>query len=360
MSLKITVKNLDKVDKLFTNMKDNIKPQVIDKGLDSVLQQDLAKLKIQLMQTVNNEIKSKVVLQKDKGQTEEVAIKKSDQEVIKHLTGVDLNSVSKTRDFNTLADGKVAVVSNKTLQKATIDRMNGGPTSKMSSGVNLRLPMSEADTFDNQYAQALDYYNGAVFVIVDNNGKANYYKNPGIDMTQYVKVVCSKDAGTTDRSKDRWDKHRDKRGYADWSLLQEGLDRVKRDFINLTDVIDKVKDGEHEEAQNVLSKVAQKTQAASTISEKVSDLKDNKKLEPSVAAYNNIVKLLKNLKLLKSVKNDRVFYTLVSDYDENGADYEKFQERLTSEVKFWKLDNEQRWVETLVKSITGLASKLLR
>ncbi len=360
MSLKITVKNLDKVTKLFAEMKSKIKPEVINKSLDKILADDLAKLKTKLLTSVNNELKSKVSLQEKEGKVEEVLMKKSDQEILKHLTGVDLASISKTRDFNTLADGKLAVVSNKTLQKANIDRLNSHTTSKMSSGVNLRLPMSEADTFDNQYSQAINYYNGAIFAIVDNTGKVNYYKNPGIDMTQYIKVVCSRDAGPTDRSKDRWDKHRDKRGFADWTLLQDGLDRVKRDFINLTDAIEKVKEGEHEDAKNILNKVAQKSNAASNITEKINDLKDRNKLDPSVESYNNMIRLLKNLQIEKSIRNDRTFYTLISVYDENTMDYQKFQERLVNEIKLWKITNEQRWIEQVLKSILGLANKLLR
>lgn len=360
MEIKLTVKNLENVTKLFDSMKKNIKPEVIDKSLDKILAEDLAKLKLKLLNTINNEIKSKVTVQKDDGNVEDIKVKKSDQEMVKHLTGVDLDKLTKTKDFNTLADGKVAIVSNKTLQKATIDRMNGGPTSKMSSGVNLRLPMSDSDTFDNQYAQAVDYYNKAIFVFVDNNGRANYYQNPGIDMTPYIKVVCSKETGPTDKSKARWDKHRDKRGYADWTLLNDGLERVKKDFINLTDVLDKMKDGDYDEARGVLNKVSQKASSVGNISDKLNDLKDNKKLDTSVEAYNNIVKLLRNLQLQKTVRKDRTYYTLISNYDENMQDYQKFQERLKQEVKLWKITNEQRWVDTLLKSILKLAQKLLR
>jgi hypothetical protein len=264
------------------------------------------------------------------------------------------------------------MVTNRTLQKVQIDNMTGSPTSRMSSGVNLRLPMSPADTFENQYAQAVSYYNNAIFAIVDNSGKVNYYQNPGIDMTQYVKVVCSNKPGDTERSRQVFDRYKDGtrpggressgkiQDFADWTLLKDGLDKVKSSFINVTDVIDKVKEGEHSEAKAVLEKVSQRATASNNLAEKVDDLKDNKKLDPSVQSYNNIVKLLKNLKLEKSVKKDRTFYTLVSQYDENVEDYEKFQERLIREVRLWKIENEQSWVQELLKSIRKLVEKSLR
>lgn len=360
MNIKMSISGLDKVDNLFTGLKKQMKPEVIDRGLDAQLAKDLAELKAKMLTTVNKEIRSQIPVQtKDAGETE-VNIRKSDEEMVKHLTGVDLSKLAKTRDYNTLADGNVAVVSNKDLNKATIDKMNGGPTSKMSSGVNLRLPMSEFDTFENQYSQALNYYNNAIFVFVDNNGKSSYYINPGIDLSQYVKVVCSKEGGNTEGSNNRWDKHRDKRGYADWTLFSSGVEAIKDQFINITDVVEKLKEGQYDEAKGVLNKVSQKSNRTFDYAEKIDNLKNNDKLDPSVESYNNLIRLLKNLQIEKSIKNDRTFYTLVSTYDENTKDFQNFQETLLKEVRFWKITNEQKWVSTLVKAIVALSTKLLR
>lgn len=358
MNIKINVKNIDKVSKLFEGVKNEIKPEVIDKSLDKVLAQDLAKLKTELLQTINNELRSKVTIQSQEGKTEDVVMKRSDQEIIKHLTGVDLQKVSKTKDYNTIADGKLAIVSNKALQKANIDKLSNNPTSKMSSGVNLRLPISDADTFENQYARAVDYYNGAIFVIVEN-GRTKYYQNPGVDMTTYVKVVCSRETGTTDKSSNRWDKHKEKRGYADWTLLNDGLDKVRRDFIDITDVVEKIKSGDYEEAKNVLDHNSQKSNKPIDIVEKIDSIKSNN-TEDSVKAYNNIIQLLRKLRIEKSVKNDRTYYSLISNYDKGVDDYQAFQEKLTSEIKLWKIDNEQKWIDTILKSIINLVNKLLR
>lgn len=374
MNIKISVKNLEKVENLFKNLSENVKPEVIDKSLDETLKKDIANFKLKLLKTLNSEMTSKVSIQAEPGKTEEVMFKKSDQEIIKHLTGVDLQAVSKTRDYNTLADKGLVVVSKKTLQKADLDNMSGPPTSKMSSGVNLRLPMSQADTFESQYARALDYFNNAMFVIIDNNGKTRYLKNPGVDLTQYVKIVCSNKAGDSERSRQVFDRHRygtrpdnrlssgKQQDFADWSILKDGLDVINKKFIDISDIVEKVKNAEYSEAQDRLRSLTNKiaTNTDIGLAEKIDELKQGKKLDPTVESYNNVVKLVKNLKLEKTIRKDRTFYTLVSYYDENTKDYEKFQDRLVSELKMWKVSNEKKWVGVIVKSIVALTKKLLR
>lgn len=360
MNVKMQVKGLDKVQSLFKNLKEKVKPEVIDKALDQTLQKDLEQLKAKLFAMINKDIKSQVTVQSQTLDEAIVNIQKSDEEIIKHITGVDLSKVSKTKDYNTLADGNLAVISNKNTGRNKIDPLSGNPTSRMSSGVNLRLPIGEGDTFENQYQMAINYYNNANFVFVDNNGKGNYYINPGIDMSRFVKVVCSRETGNGQVSNDKWDKHRDKRGFADWTLLSDGVNEVKNSFTNITDVIEKIKEGDYEEAKAILSKVSGGSLKTNQLIEKIDNLKERQNLTPSVEAYNNIVRLLKNMRIEKTVKADKTYYTLVSSYDENAPDFNNFQDKLIEEVKLWKISNEQRWVKTLVNSIVGLITRLLR
>lgn len=382
MQVKIIIKNLEKTEKLFENIKTKIKPEVIDKSLDEVLARDLAELKKRLLTLINDDMKSKVVIQEQEGKPEQILMKKSDQEIVKHFTGVDLQNVSKTRDYTTLADGNVAVVSNKTLNKYNVDKMAANPTSKMSSGINLRLPMSEFDSFENQYAKALSYYNQALVLIVDENGKTNYYLNPGIDMSQYVKVVCSREIGDTSASRERWYKHRDKRGFADWALTAEGVEKVKKNFIKYNDIMDKLKEGDFREAQNIHnhkstkqgyndstrkldSDITQKVDVDKTqkidtdITQKISDLDNKTAVDPSVQAYTNIVKLIKNLRIHKEKFPDRVVYNLVSFYDENSQDFANVSEILKREVKMLKISNEKKWIRTILAHIIKLVKKLV-
>lgn len=357
MSLKITVDDAEALAVIDT-IKKQMKPQVINKSLDLTLSADLARLKVKLLSMLNNETKSKVEVKNQSLGDTQINIKKSDEELIKHLTGVDLTKVSQTKDYNTLADGKLAVITNKTASKP-IDSLNGSPTSRMSSGVNLRLPIGEADSFESQYNQALNYFNNATFVFVDNNGKANYYVNPGIDMTRFVKVVCSRESGNTGRSSDKWDSHRDKRGFADWTLLAEGVQEVKKNFVNITDVIDKLKEGDYDEAKHILSRVSRKGLQSTDVFSKIDELKEKKSLAPSVEAYNNIVKLIRNLKLEKTVKKDSVSYTLVSTYDDTTKDFENFQDKLRDEANLWQISNEHKWIMTLIQAISKLCEKSL-
>jgi tetratricopeptide (TPR) repeat protein len=360
MSIKISV-DYEKALAGITKIKEKMKPEIIDKSLDSRLTLDLANLKEKLLVMLNNDQKSVLEVKNQNLTDTQIKVRKSDEELIKHLTGVDLTKVSKTKDYNTLADGKLAVISNRVTDGASkIDQLNGAPTSRMSSGVNLRLPIGEADSFESQYNQALNYYNNAVFVFIDNNGKANYYVNPGIDMSRFVKVVCSREAGNTVKSSDKWDSHRDKRGFADWTLLKEGLDVIKRDFINITDVIEKLKEGDYDEAKHIYSRVGKNNTQSNEIFNKIDDLKQKKDLSPTVESYNNIVKLIRNLKLEKTIKEDSTFYTLVSTYDETVKDYANFQDKIKEEADLWQISNEQDWIKTLVDSIVDLAEKSLR
>ena len=361
MIIKISIDS-KKALKLFEKISESIKPEVIDKGLDAVLAKDLIELREKMLVVVNREIKSKITAQSQTATETEIKLPKSDEELIKHITGVDLTKVSKTKDYNSLADGKLAIIANRTLGfgKGKIDPLNGGPTSPLSSGVNLRLPMNPGDTFESQHNQALNYYNNAMFVFVDNNGKANYYINPGRDMSKHVKVVCSREAGDTDKSRARWDKHLEKRGYADWTLLAAGVEEIKKDFINISDVIEKLKEANYSEAKAILSRISQRSNTSINLSKKIDNLKENKDLSPGVEAYNNIVKLIRNLKLEKTIKKDSTFYTLVSSYDETITDYQNFQEKLKQDIMLWKITNEQKWVMTLLQSIIGLVRKLSR
>jgi len=360
MSLKISV-DYEKALESITKFKEKLKPEVVDKALDVPFTLDLAELKTKLLSMLNNEQKSKVEVKDQALGETQINIKKSDEEIIKHLTGVDLSKVSKTKDYNSLADGNVAVVSNKTMRSTLSQRTSTSLSGvKMPSGVNLRIPMDQLDSFESQQSKALNYYNNAIFVIVDTSGKANYYKNPGIDMSQYVKVQCSTDAGDTEKSRKRWDSGTSNRGFADWTILSEGMDRVKRDFVNMTDVMDKLKEGEYEEAKHILSRVSTKNTDASEIFNKIDDLKEKKSLAPSVEAYNNIVKLIKNLKLVKTVKENSVIYTLASTYDETAKDYGNFQDKIKEEANLWQISNEQKWIKSLIQSIVNLAEKSLR
>jgi len=360
MSIKITV-DYQKALAGFEKIKKQLRPEVINKSLDPTLTIDLAKLKLKLFNMLNNDQKSKVEIKNQALGETQVTIKKSDQEVIKHLTGIDIDKVSMNKDNNTLADGKVAVISNKTI-RATLDKRTGTSLTglKMPSGVNLRISMNEIDSFDSQQARAENYFNEAVYVFVDANGKSNYYKNPGIDMKSYIKVVCSKDSGKTGPSEQRWNTGTSNRGFADWTLLTEGVDRIKRNFINITDVVDKIKEGDHEEAKSVLEKVSQRSTTTTTVASKIDNLKENKDLSPSVSSYSNIVKLIKNLKIEKTIKTDSVIYTLVSTYDETIKDYGSFQDKIGQEANLWQVSNEKHWIQAIVNSIVRLAVKSLR
>lgn len=368
----VEVKNLNKALKIIKELRVEIEENIIATGLDKTVTIELKQLKTEMLYIINTGAKSKITLQKDDF-FEELKIAKVDVEMIKFLRNVDLENVSQTKGYNSLVQGGVSVVSSKRLKKAVSDMLGAKPTSPMSSGVNVRIPMSESATLESHLSRATKYFNSALFVLVDERGISRYYFNPGIDLSKYVKVVCSNTPGNSERAQQVFDRHktgarpgnrqdskRTPNDYADYSLLQSGLELVKDKFVDLTEVIEKLKYGEYEEAKYILTGKRTMSPNLEEVLNKIELYKKGKQLAPSTKAYRNVVEILKNLELKKTKQKGRTYYTLVTRFDPNAEGTSEVQETLAKQVKLWKISSKDKWVETLVKKKLKIIQKLMR
>ena len=94
--------------------------------------------------------------------------------------------------------------------------------------------MDANESFDDHFNKAKNFYNEALYVFTDGAGNTKYYANPGVDLSQYVKIVCSRETGDTQKSRNRFDTHKDRRGYADWALKGEVINRIYNSFIDVS------------------------------------------------------------------------------------------------------------------------------
>ncbi len=217
--------------------------------------------------------------------------------------------------------------------------------------------MSEMDTFDSQFGAAQNHFNNTIFML-EEGGKMNYYLNPGINLTNHLKVVCSRDTGDTDKSRKKFEKHRVRRNYADWTLTAEGLGVVKNKFIKLNDVVDSIKDGRYDDAIAILNSHKVSNDKVQKVADEIKNIKTSKNLKPDTQAYVNIVTLINNLKVRKTTSENKTTYSLYTNYGNELSDTEEqFLDTIKTEIFLWKISNEQRWIDTITKAINRVVEK---
>lgn len=320
---------------------DQIQNELIEKGLDKAIDHSLWKLKADLKYFINEDVRGTSAHQpRTTSDTSLTNMPKTDQDIIKYLTGLDVGNLSKTKDYTTAIDSNVVVSNNLR--------------------VRLRLPISDYETFDQNYQRALDYFNKAIFVFVDGSGNVSYYLNPGIDLTSFVKVVCSRDTGDTTKARNKFDKYKNSNNmprqgdseigrFADWSLKQDAVSMIKSKFINITNVVKDIKEGNTEGAKSRL-RLESAGALNKDIVEKVNDIDDKSKLSPELAIHSNIMSLINNLKIEKKLSPKLTQYELVSSYsDLEDKKSLKFFDEVHNLINTWIINNTNYWIEAFIK-----------
>jgi hypothetical protein len=339
-------------------LKKEVRKDIVDFGLDERLSSDVAQLKRKLLGLINNARAENIKL----GSSDKPVLTttKSEEELIKHFTGLDVNTIRKNKNFQELVNNKIAFV-----RKDSNMLGNDPAPHKMTPGIQYRLSMSEYDTFESQYSKALDYFNNSLYVI-EVGGKRMLFANPGgHDLSQFVKVVCTKDSGDTANARERFESYRTGNnrsrnlgGYADWTLRKEGIEYIKKNFIDLTDVIEKIQNGQEDEAVNSAKAKGGRSNTITDFQDKVQDLKDRKELSPSVEVYMNVVKLVKNMRVLKTVFTEGVRYSLVTNEDSStNQQDEQFLDKIRNQIYMWEIAHQEKWVSTLLRKIDRLLKR---
>ena len=329
-----------------------IKDELIKKGLDKPLAEALPELKDTLKTFVNQQIKDKPPGQAPSADdTPGGNMPKTDEELLKFLTGVDLDKIRKTGDYTSAIEAKVVVVDN--------------------NRAKLRIPISDSESFEENYRKALSFFSQAVYAMVDSSGRVSYYVNTGFNVAQYVKVVCSTDVGDTAKSRKKFGYYKNsnkmsRQGksdigrFAEWTLKQSGVEQIKNGltgFINITNIIDSLKVGEYETASSLLKAFTGYGRAAS-MNEKVDDLKKKQNLTPGMAVHTNIMALIDNLKIQKVIRFSDTEYDLISTYStEDSKQDESFFTEINSLITVWIINNSQGWFDQFVAIAQSIIKK---
>ena len=338
----------------FNLLQKDIDKHLIKHGLDLTIEESLDELKSALKSFINDDVRSAPPAKDQnapKTDIDNTALPKTDQDLIKYITGLDVDKIRKTGDYTTSIDSD-AVVSN-------------------NSRVRMRFPISDTESFEENQLRANNFFNKAIFIFADGSGSVSYFLNPGIDMSQYIKIVCSRDTGDTDRSRAKFDRYKnsdrmprqnssDLGRYAEWTLTQEGVNKIKdvnSGFVNLTSIISDIKSGNFQEALVTLqqSKVGARY---AEIKEKIENIQQQKDLTPDIATYVNIISLINNLKVANVNKNANVtIYDLDSSFSDDSKDKSvKFFDEVYNQINVWILANSLKWAADFV----SLASDILK
>ena len=349
------VKDLEK-------LREEVRKDIVFNGLDERLASDVMKLKKQLLKVVNQAKQEKV--EPATADEPRITVTKSENELLKHFTGLDADTIRRNKDFSKLIEGKVAFVR----RDANMIGDDKAP-SRMTPGVSYRLDMGQYDTFESQHARAIDYFNNSLYVI-EEGGQRRIFANPGgHDLSRFVKVVCTREQGDTPAARKRFEKYRDgngrdrnsnRAGFADWTLQKEGIDYIRKNFVDLTDIIEKIKEGEEDEAVSMIRRKGNRSEPIGKFSEKVQNIKDRKNLNPTTEAYLNLIKLVRNLKILKRVTDEKVEYSLITnDSSSTQESDDQFVDNIRNTIYMWEVSHQEKWVSTLLRKINKLLEKYI-
>lgn len=346
-----------RIDQKFVDkFKKEIRNSVIENGLDVTLEKDLEKYKKELLWAINsknpNVKEQDKVIATEEGLEKTIILPKSDEDIIKQLTGLDLSKVRGSKDYTTSVESKVAII-------------NDGR-------VRLRLPLGPYETFEENYERAKNFFNSAIYVSSDGAARTRYLLNTGYDLSMDVKVVCSRENGDTTRSRQVFESYKNSNirprqskseigNYAEWTLKQSGVAKMlnsKTGFVDLTQIVSKIKEGKIEEAFKIVE-TKNFGIRHTEITQKLDDLRQEKNLNPDMEAYTKITKLISSMSVEKIIKQEKVQYNLmVEDSEGETTDtYNNLYTYVLKDVSLWIGYSSPEWIKQLENIIQKLISK---
>lgn len=345
-NLSIT-KDLKKLNK-------KVRKNVIEKGLDKPLYQSLQQLKKDLQYIVTNRVKDPDTKQtRDILGNEKILLSKSDEIIAKEIFNIDIPKINKTKDYSTIIQDNAIIIRD--------DR------------VRLRVPIGPDTTFEEAYTQAQTFFKNAIFIHTVGN-ETFYIKNPGVDLSQYLKIVCSTDVGDTSRSRRKFDHYKNSDlmtkpansevgRFAEWSLKQEFVKKMlnpNSGMLNMSEMVKKLKEGDFESA-HILAKQIKDNDIQERAVSKISEIEDRKATDPTTSSYFNIISLINNLKFRKKIKKEVVTYELISKFtisDKKQIAETEIFEIIKKELDLWLIINSDKWFKELVALVQQTLQEL--
>lgn len=351
--------NFDTFD-TFKEFKKQIRTQIIETGLDIPMGLSAKELKAELQYVVNKKItmnKPEVITGSNSTQQAindlnqpSVNIPKSEEELIKFLTNgkADPSKYNKAKDYTSL--GETGMVFG-----------HGSKGTSKANRVTLRMEIEPDETVESQHQKATKFFEEALFALPNATGDVSYYMNPGIDLAQFVKIKCSVLTGYDDiktrkglNPVERFEKVKaNGRTYAEWTIKQDAIDVVRKNYVNITEVMNFIKSGDIDRAKQMIQLV-DKTQSLGVVREQLDKLQTGIGLPATTQSYTNAIKLVNNLKIVKKVTQEDVTYTLYSSYDDFASNEGDFFEFIQKAIRNWTVDHEDYWFNSLVKRVEKL------
>jgi hypothetical protein len=357
--------NFDTFD-TFEKFKREFEVEIIQYGLDEPLKESLDKLKTSLKFLINEKTLSKpdqqvsqdvpVTSATELNQTK-TTMPKSDAEIIKHLTQgkVDPTKHNKNKEYTTPHETNL-VFGNKNKH------------GEINTRVALRQEITSDESVESQFSKAKAFFNKTMFALPDRSGKVQYYANPGIDLSADVKIKCSTQTGDgnadpkrglspAERFKRDSKNKEDENGrhFSEWTLKQAAVTRIQASFINITPVVDAVKDGDFDRAVTI-AKIQDKSGKLPEVVKQTAQLPDGPAVAESTRNYTNLLKLVNNLTQIKKSSYTQVVYSLVSDYTASRED-KIYIDEVKLAIRNWVTENEEQWFNAFVKKVENLIKK---
>lgn len=280
---------------------------------------------------------------------------KGTEETLKEIFKVNLEKYRKTSDYTHSIESNVCTVDN--------------------NRVRLRLSIGPDEQFDENYQKAVKFFNNCIFAI-KINGQVRYIYNPGIDLSRFVKIVCSTYVGDTLKSRKVFNSYKESLNrptenqseygrFATWSLKQEGLKQVlgaKGGLINVTSIIKDVQDGNTESALEKLKGI-KSSPITKELENNIKNSQQSNSTGNGFKAYQDARKLIKSLEIKKTTKEGKVELA-VQGQEPSGAaityDYEILKNKVENLISTWNLVNERVWLEHIMKAIDKVIKEIMR
>jgi hypothetical protein len=332
--------NLDKEIYNFSNLKKHIRLNA-EESLDISLDRAVTELKDIARNILQDKIRIQPEKAKENSATPEIGIPKAKNDLIKYIFGQDIvnsdylrrNSSPATKDDNS----NVFVVKNKRIK--------------------IWQSLTQSSVYAEEERRIKDrLING---IILDNNGRV--YKLSPNDI-KGIKLECSRTEGETLNSTKKFDAYKNSnkisrnkydspfQRVAVWTMRQEDVDFAMKHAISIDDIIDSILNNDYESAFKILNTNNFSNKFDKEL-EKIKNLKLDKNLTPDIAALNDIIKLINNLKIEKKIQDNITKYTLFSTYGDEAEKNEKFFEEFNKQLFLWKVGNEEYWIKAILDGI---------
>jgi hypothetical protein len=347
----ITIKtNFNQVIKDFGDLRKHLVKNA-QYGLDAALELALPELRNELLYIINEKIKIKDELtETNQDIPPQLNIPKSKNELIKYIFGEDISK----------SDYLKKSLGNKTVND------NSNVFVIKDGRIKIWKSVDDSSIYSaEEFAIKRRLING-IFVN-QNNGKT-YKFNP--ENIKGIKLECSRDSGQTIDSEKKFDayKNSDKMSrtkdgstyqrLAVWTVRQEDVKNMLNKGLPLDSFLDKIMEGDIETATHFLNAMNKNGDYNEPI-RKLTNIRLRKDLTPNIAAYTDIVSLIKNLKINKIISNQNADarYILVSSYGESAQDNTKFFEEMRKQIFLWMVSNEELWLKAMTNAIVNALEK---